>query len=154
MNQPKWIVIHTAAHAHGGTVYDTSATEIDNWHKQNGWNGIGYHYVIRFDGRVEKGREEYMTGAHARGLNSSSIGICFSGHGDIQMLTQHQLDTGLKLVQSLIKKYNIPIDNILGHREIGKIAGVPDPNKTCPGNLVNMDSFRKLVNCIDKLKNE
>jgi N-acetylmuramoyl-L-alanine amidase len=145
MNRPKWIVIHTAAHAYKNEVYDTSAMEINNWHLQNGWKGIGYHYVIRFSGKLEKGREDNHTGAHTRGLNSSSIGICMSGHGDLKRWTNEQLQSVLKLVLDLMKMYNIPVENVIGHREASNIKGVPFVNKTCPGKLVDMDVFRELL---------
>lgn len=147
MNRPRYIVLHTAAHGSGDKDYDTTAKEIDRWHKENGWKGIGYHYVIRKSGEIEKGREETESGAHCRGLNSDSIGICFSGHGDIAMLTQGQIDSALKLIDTLINKYNIPIKNIIGHREADKLPGVPAVNKTCPGKLVDMNAFRKIIGC-------
>ena len=46
------IVIHHV----GNTNRDVSAAEIDRWHKNNGWAGIGYHFVIRKDGTIERGR--------------------------------------------------------------------------------------------------
>jgi N-acetyl-anhydromuramyl-L-alanine amidase AmpD len=58
---------------------DIGAEEIDQWHKANGWNGIGYHYVIRRDGMVELGRPLQDIGAHARGYNSCSVGVCMVG---------------------------------------------------------------------------
>ena len=54
---------------------DVSAREIDLWHKERGWMGIGYHYVIRRLGYIEKGRPECEVGAYARGRNQNSIGI-------------------------------------------------------------------------------
>ena len=76
LNKPKYIVLHTAAHGNKTQNYDTTVKQIDAWHRAKGWNGCGYHYVIRFNGSVEKGRDEKATGAHTRGLNQISIGIC------------------------------------------------------------------------------
>jgi hypothetical protein len=73
------IVVHTAATPEGR---DIGAQEIDRWHRQRGWRMIGYHYVIRLDGTVEEGRDETIPGAHARGYNRTSIGICLIGGMD------------------------------------------------------------------------
>lgn len=59
---------------------DIGADEIRDWHvRQNGWRDIGYHYVIRRDGRVETGRALDVAGAHVSGENHDSIGICLVG---------------------------------------------------------------------------
>ena len=80
------IVIH-----HTGSVkdMDASASQIHSWHKNQGWSGIGYHFVIRKDGSVERGRPIWAVGAHAgeNGMNSHSIGIHLSG--DFNRLTSN-----------------------------------------------------------------
>ena len=53
--------------------------EIDQWHKDRGWSGIGYHYVIDRDGSVIAGRHLNKTGAHVKGHNTGSVGICLIG---------------------------------------------------------------------------
>jgi hypothetical protein len=53
--------------------------EIDRWHKGRGWAGIGYHYVIDRDGSVTTGRHLNKTGAHVKGNNTGSVGICLIG---------------------------------------------------------------------------
>ena len=49
---------------------DIGASEIHNMHLSFGWNGIGYHKIIRRDGQIESGRPEYWIGAHAKGKNA------------------------------------------------------------------------------------
>jgi hypothetical protein len=49
---------------------DASAEQIHGWHLGNGWAGIGYHYVIRKDGTIERGRPEWAIGSHAYGFES------------------------------------------------------------------------------------
>lgn len=49
------------------------------WHKARGWNDIGYHYVIYLDGTIAKGRDLDVVGAHCRGNNKDSIGVCYIG---------------------------------------------------------------------------
>jgi len=69
---------------------DINAAEIHCWHRKQGWDGIGYHWVIRRDGTLEAGRPEYWTGAHTRGHNRGSIGICLIGR---HYFTDAQLQT-------------------------------------------------------------
>ena len=56
-----------------------TVAEIDRWHRQRGFNGIGYHYVVGLDGSVSKGRDEALVGAHCKGHNSDSIGVAYVG---------------------------------------------------------------------------
>ena len=58
---------------------DFTVADIDHWHRQRGFNGIGYHYVIRLDGKLEKGRDVALAGAHCKGWNERSVGICYIG---------------------------------------------------------------------------
>jgi len=70
------IIIHCSA-----TVEDRDYTvaDIDRWHRQKGFNGIGYHYVIYRDGSIHAGRPLERAGAHCQGHNQYSIGICYIG---------------------------------------------------------------------------
>lgn len=153
MNKPEYVVWHTAAHGdpRTGAVYDTTVEEIDRWHRQRGFRKVGYHYVVRFDGLVEKGRLEGESGAHTLGLNSKSIGICFSGHGDIKPLTDEQMSRGLQLTQSLMKKYGIDASHVIGHREVnnlilrGLVSVEYKTSKSCPGTKVNMQHVREVL---------
>lgn len=70
------LIIHCSAVRPG---QQSSAKDIDLWHRQRGWRMIGYHYVVRRNGTVEKGRAEETTGAHCVGHNAHSIGICYEG---------------------------------------------------------------------------
>ncbi|WP_121022773.1 N-acetylmuramoyl-L-alanine amidase [Helicobacter vulpis] len=72
--QIKKIIIHCSATKEGKNF---KAADIDLWHKQRGFNKIGYHYVIGLDGLVERGRGLDEVGAHAQGHNYDSIGICY-----------------------------------------------------------------------------
>ena len=72
----KKIIIHCSA---VGPQQTSSAAQIDAWHRAKGLQMIGYHYVIRRDGTVERGRPEGMVGAHTQGQNKYSIGICYEG---------------------------------------------------------------------------
>lgn len=61
---------------------DIGVEEIRRWHKERGWSDIGYHYVICRDGHVEAGRDVEKAGAHTKGHNRDSIGICLIGGVD------------------------------------------------------------------------
>lgn len=59
---------------------DIGVAEIRDWHvNDNGWSDIGYHHVIRRDGTIEPGRDEARSGAHCKGHNHDSIGVCLVG---------------------------------------------------------------------------
>ena len=79
MRELKRIIVHCSATKPS---MDIGASEIRKWHKAKGWSDIGYHYVIRRDGRVEDGRPVVTPGAHVKGHNADSIGICLVGGVD------------------------------------------------------------------------
>jgi len=71
------IIVHCSATPEGR---DVSPEEITRWHvEENGWSDVGYHFIITLDGVVHYGREVERAGAHVRGHNSDSIGICYVG---------------------------------------------------------------------------
>lgn len=72
----EFIVIHASATP---PTQDIGAAELDRRHRAQGWLGIGFHWVIRRDGKVEPGRREASVGAHDPALNATSIGVCMVG---------------------------------------------------------------------------
>lgn len=58
---------------------DIGVREIRQWHKEQGWLDIGYHFVIRRDGTVETGRDLVAVGSHVKGYNETSVGVCLVG---------------------------------------------------------------------------
>lgn len=106
---------------------DFTAADIDKWHKQRGWNGIGYHYVILLDGTIQKGRSEERAGAHCKGHNLNSIGVCFMGGKNEdgskwEKPLEAQIKSYLELEAELSNKYQ-GIE-IKGHYELS--------SKSCP----------------------
>lgn len=73
------IVVHCSATEPS---MDIGAFEIDLWHRKRGWDMIGYHAVIRRDGTLERGRKPRHIGAHAKGHNKDSLGVCLVGGVD------------------------------------------------------------------------
>jgi hypothetical protein len=110
------IVIHHT----GGNDIDASAEQIHGWHLKNGWAGIGYHYVIRKDGTIERGRPEWAIGSHAYGENSHTIGIHLSGEFDSAEPTAEQVEKCAMLIADIADRYSLPIDRdtIVGHGEL------------------------------------
>lgn len=112
MREINRIIIHCSATPAG---MDIGRDEIDQWHRERGWNGIGYHYVIRRNGDIEFGRPEYEVGAHTRGYNEDSIGICLVGGKDTFDYTADQIAELVGLVENLEERY--PDATIHGHNE-------------------------------------
>ena len=64
---------------------------IHDQHKRQGWWGIGYHYYIRKNGEIWRGRDEHWAGSHAgssNDYNRHSIGICFEGNLENEQMTE------------------------------------------------------------------
>jgi len=111
------IILHHAA------ARKCTAQQIHSWHLANGWSGIGYHFFVRKDGSVYRGRPEDTVGAHAGNNNYDSIGICFEGNFMTETMGDAQRKAGQELVQHLKDKYGI-----------SKVQKHSDVNATgCPG---------------------
>lgn len=107
------------------------AHEIDLWHRRRGWLKIGYHFVIRRDGTVETGRPTDQPGAHVRGYNQKSIGICLVGgvakagsNVPKNNFTPEQFAALHKLRAELLIEF--PWARFQGHRDFPGVA------KACP----------------------
>ncbi len=109
---------------------DFGVKTIDGWHKERGWTGIGYHYVIRRNGTIERGRPNEKVGAHVFGHNRNSLGLVWVGRNSP---TQRQQNILIDLLFSLMVQYGLSVDNVYGHNEL-------DDKKTCPN--INMDKIR------------
>lgn len=119
------LIIHTSAVRPNQT---SSSAQIDQWHRQRGWKMIGYHYVVRRDGCIERGRPEEMIGAHCTNHNKHSIGICYEGGLDINgnpadTRTPAQKASLLLLLRQLLTRY--PNAIIASHHTF-------NPQKSCP----------------------
>ena len=110
-------------HHTGCNDIDASAEQIHDWHynhQPDAWSGIGYHFVIRKNGTIERGRPEYAIGSHAYGENYHTLGIHLSGDFEQAYPTQAQIESAALLIANLCEKYNIPTnrDHIVGHCDL------------------------------------
>lgn len=132
------LVVHCSATR---PTQDIGVRDITQWHIQRGFDTVGYHYVIRRNGEVERGRPENAVGAHVRGHNANSIGICLAGGVDADgkpanNFTAAQFVALHQLLDELRKRY--PDARVLGHRDLSPDLngdGVISPNefiKACP----------------------
>jgi N-acetylmuramoyl-L-alanine amidase len=131
------IIVHCSATIEGGNI---KASTIRDWHvKGNKWKDIGYHYVVELDGKVVQGRLEKTMGAHTKGHNKNSIGICYVGGLDQDRnpkdtLRGVQLGSMEQLLMDLIVRY--PEASVHGHNEFA--------NKACPSFDVQ-EKFKHLL---------
>lgn len=135
--KPNKIILHHSLTKDSDTV---SWGAIRNFHiNDNHYSDIGYHFGIeKLRGQTEIliGRFVNKTGAHCKGSNSGSIGICFVGNFDVEIPPKESWNVGIKLVTFLMAEYNIK--EVVGHTEL-------NPHKTCPGKLFDLDRFRREV---------
>lgn len=122
-----FIVVHCSATSETA---DIGADEIRGWHLKRGWLDIGYHWVIKRDGSAEPGRSENTPGAHARGFNHISLGICLVGGVESDNktpeanFTHAQWETLEEIIRSI--KVDWPDAKVVGHRDLPNVA------KACP----------------------
>lgn len=118
------IIIHCTATPEGRAV---TVGEVDSWHRQRGFNKIGYHYLIGINGELWPGRRLEENGAHCAGQNGNSIGICYVGGLDKQLRPKDtRTDTQKRTLERLVRelKASYPGMAIHGHNEFA--------NKACP----------------------
>jgi len=90
--------------------------DIHQWHLQNGWSGIGYHFFVAKNGMIYEGRPIDTIGAHCLNYNSYSIGICAEGDYETDTMPDLQKASLKELLQNLQKLY--PDCEIKGHKEL------------------------------------
>ena len=127
----KFLIVHCSDTPNSQNL---TAIDIHQMHLGFGWNGIGYHKVILRNGEIENGRPEYWEGAHVKGKNLVSLGVCLIGRDNF---TNKQFNSLEALLKSWKKKY--PHAIIEGH------CDTETTNKTCPNfNVKNWCKNRKI----------
>ena len=108
---------------------------IRTWHKKLGFYDVGYHFFIRKSGEIQQGRKIYNIGAHCKGHNMRSIGICLSGRHEF---TENQFKSAQLLYLDLADILTLETEDgtpLHAHNEF-------NPNKTCPNfELQEMTKF-------------
>lgn len=123
MREIKKVIVHCAATPEGR---DVKTEEIKRWHtEERGWSDIGYHWVVELDGAVCEGRNESINGAHCRGHNSDSLGICYVGGSDADgnpkdTRTSEQSDSLVTLIKEILDRH--PDAEVFGHRDFSEKA--------------------------------
>lgn len=140
MREIKEIILHCSATPEGRHV---TAQTIRQWHLDRGWSDIGYHFVVYLDGTVVSGRPVNRVGAHVRGRNKGSIGVCYIGGVDANMnpkdtRTPEQLHSLERLIEDLMKEY--PEATLHGHNEFS--------SKACPSFIVRYE-YNYLIECYE-----
>ena len=122
---PNGIVLHHAAAS------NASVETVHGWHKGNGWIGIGYHFYVRKDGSVYRGRPENWVGAHTVGHNSTKLGICAEGNFETETMSEAQKNAIIELLAYLFGKYgNL---KVYKHKDLNSTA--------CPGKNYPFDAI-------------
>jgi N-acetylmuramoyl-L-alanine amidase len=119
------IILHCSATPEGK---DIKTETIRQWHiNDNKWKDIGYHYVIELNGNIVEGRNIEIAGAHTKGRNANSIGICYIGGCDKNMKAKDtRTEAQKQALNQLLSELRIMYPNTMvrGHREFS--------NKDCP----------------------
>jgi hypothetical protein len=119
--QPNWM--------HGQPL-KAKVNEIRRWHRARGWSDIGYHYVIDRDGKISVGRPVEKTGAHVKGHNRGTIGVCLlGGHGSF---ADDEFSDNFTIAQE--KALRSFLDDLKRKYQITKVSGHNQyAPKACPG---------------------
>lgn len=130
--KPTRVILHCSDTPDKGDRFDID--DVRRWHiEERGFSDVGYHWFIKRDGLLQSGRPPDQMGAHCKGENDDSIGICYSGTAKP---TGQQVKTLLALYAHLWKTHGIDWRNWFGHYEFNQY-------KSCPG--ISMVVFRNLL---------
>jgi N-acetylmuramoyl-L-alanine amidase len=119
------IIVHCSATKEG---FNYSVETIRSWHKMRGWSDVGYHYIVHLDGSISYGRDINKSGAHVKGHNTGSIGVCYIGGVEADgktpkdTRTPEQKESLLDLIKTLKRLNSNAV--VYGHRDFS--------SKACP----------------------
>ena len=138
---PEFIVVH-----HSASDRSQSIESIRQYHLSRGWDDIGYHMLVDFNGAIHMGRPLEIPGAHALGFNQQSIGICCVGNFEEEKPTAEMISALTSLLANLCRDFNIPVERIIGHFEVRKFVPA-QTGELCPGKYLKqlLPEIRKKV---------
>ncbi len=108
---------------------------LHNGHIKNGWSGIGYHFYVRKDGSIYRGRPIEKIGAHTEGYNSKSVGICFEGNFEEEKMAKEQIASGRLLIAHIRESYSNRL-KVVRHSDL--------KNTLCPGKEFPFHELNKV----------
>lgn len=144
------IVLHTAGAVRKGRAVHQTAGTIRHYHQLaqdkggKGWRDIGYHWYVEQDGTGQRGRDESTPGAHVKGFNTHSLGLCVSGHGDYERWNPEQINEVVRKCAEWCRTFNLSAAAVMGHHEADE-HGAPAVYKSCPGKLIDLHAVRRMV---------
>ena len=141
--KPQKVICHHSLTKDSGSV---SWGAIRRYHtKTLKWAGIGYHAGVELvlsgqevNYEILMGRMWDRSGAHTRGQNGDSLGICFVGNYDIIPPPKKMLMIGAKVIALWLRLFNLSIDNIYSHHHFNAY-------KSCPGTYFDMEYLKTCV---------
>ena len=141
------IVVHCSADKFQNGIDFKGVDYVRKIHKKKGWSDVGYHFVIKTDGTVDDGRDIEKIGAHAKGYNSNSIGVCYIGglndDGDPEdTRTEAQVHSLVNLITELKERF--PGVVVKGHRDLS-------PDKDGDG-VIEKHEWMKACPCFDAME--
>ena len=139
------VILHCSATAEGK---DYSVETIRDWHvKGRGWSDIGYHYVIQLDGTISQGRPINKAGAHTKGKNKDSIGVCYIGGVEAQRDSKGKWpakDTMTEAQNTAFRMLVLGVRTLFG-KDIAIHGHNEFSNKACPSFIVK-EKFYDMYN--------
>lgn len=115
---------------------DLTPEKINELHQARGWAGIGYHFYIRKDGTIYRGRPENAIGSHSPSVNNKAFGIALEGNFNEEQLTLEQKNSVIELSKYLMKKYNIK--DLKRHKDVRPTE--------CPGKNFPFEEIKAALN--------
>ena len=141
MRDIRHIIVHCSASVEGA---DHNRDYILGIHKAKGFSDVGYHYIVYLDGGIVEGRPIEKVGAHVKGSNFNSVGVCYIGGLDTNrkpkdtrtIMQIHALRACVNMLQ-----IRFPEADVLGHRDYS-----PDLNND---GKITSDEWMKACPCFD-----
>ncbi len=130
-NEKKYLVIHHTAGNKNAKMEDEKAL-----HLKEGYVDIAYNAFIEWDGTFKMGRnwnDPSEDNAANHGLNQCSLSIAMAGNFEEHSASEAQIKTLVQVSASWCKKFNIPVERIIGHNQVKDISGDWRDATLCPG---------------------
>ena len=154
----EFIVIHHSLTKDGVTV---SWPAIERYHvRTQHWRDIGYHAGVELVGGPELGEyayqgligrpeDDFAAACHEAHMNQIGLHLCLVGNFDLAPPPKEMLiRAAIRFIIPWMRRYNIPADHIIGHRDAGLMAGFDwkkGQYKSCPGSQFDLDVLRKML---------